>query len=61
MGGTNCAADIVADYFDKKLLAELGHTFSSDITHFEVQCYKIIQSELSKCEDQERKKLARKK
>ena len=48
---------MVHEYFDKKMLADLGHTFEGDnLTVFEVDCYKIISSQVSSLEERENKK-----
>jgi hypothetical protein len=50
------------EYFDKKMLSTLGHTFrDEDLTVFDVSCYQVIANEISKLEEQEMKKARKKK
>lgn len=54
---TNNSAFIVAEYFERKNLAELGFRFDdSELTNFEVNCFKLISNELNRLEEAERKK-----
>ena len=56
MKATNETSSIVVEYSQRKMLATLGYTFSSDaLTQFDVDCFSIIANEFASLEEQEMK------
>jgi len=48
---------MVVEYFDKKMLAGLGYSFNfKDLTTFELDCYRVISSEINKLQKKDLKK-----
>jgi hypothetical protein len=48
---------IVTQYFDRHLLAKMGHHFPVDgLTDFEVEAYKVIKNHCDKLESEDLKK-----
>lgn len=53
----NDAAPILAAYFDRKRLAELGFTSPlSDLNDFDAKCFLLISSEIDKWHEEQRKR-----
>lgn len=48
---------IVDEFFNKKLLAKMGHTFDGEaLTDFQVQAYNVISAQVNKLEIAEMKR-----